>query len=623
MFHATSGRNGFAPLAAEEEPSAAALAQARGFAPAPVAESPGPPDGDLAGGEAGTRLTLPCDDPEEWSGVVAVLGAPLRSLTDLDAMLTKFSASRDARDPQQCAFFASVPGSAAAGAFDFDAFFAVGAPLLVEVALQMPALFAGVRVPIAKMRSSWPAEPGALGERSFSLTRRQCACLLAHSFLGSLKRPADVQHNDFRFTVSDLFVGPAAAAGVSAASATTFLNYWSVLGKRGGKRGGGGGGGGSEHAILDDGERVCFRRRGFRRGRPLPWRWDAQNAKPLCEVKLVDGAIADCAAADRHVEFANAFIGGGVMTGDAAQEELQFLESPELMVAMALQCRLVDEEAVVVEGARRYSDTAGFGQGFAFAGDHHDGGSAAPPPAVCAIDAVRGGGIGFVLRDMNKARIAFDGARQVATGHWGCGAFGNNHDLMFLKQWLAASEAGARKLHYHDFDRNQSHHIFPLVRRLKHMTVGQLAQFVLVDLTGEEGGGGRRDVAAFSKMVADISTGHMEVPGARAPANPRSQHTLAAQPAAPAPAAEPAPAATAEHEHVAVAVGRGASGGEIHSIFPLQTLQTSVPEGVRADHKEQHLSPDDFRAALGMDAAAFAALPQWKKHSAKRKAGIY
>ena len=46
----------------------------------------------------------------------------------------------------------------------------------------------------------------------------------------------------------------------------------------------------------------------------------------------------------------------------------------------------------------------------------------------------------------------------MATGHWGCGAFGNNHDLMFLKQWLAASEAGVSKLHYHDFDRKPVAH---------------------------------------------------------------------------------------------------------------------------------------------------------------------
>ena len=62
----------------------------------------------------------------------------------------------------------------------------------------------------------------------------------------------------------------------------------------------------------------------------------------------------------------------------------------------------------------------------------------------------------------------------MATGHWGCGAYGNNHNLMFLKQWLAASEAGARNMWYHDHSNKQSHHIFPLIRRLKHLTVGQV-----------------------------------------------------------------------------------------------------------------------------------------------------
>jgi hypothetical protein len=40
---------------------------------------------------------------------------------------------------------------------------------------------------------------------------------------------------------------------------------------------------------------------------------------------------------------------------------------------------------------------------------------------------------------------------------------------MFVRQWLAASEAGALKMYYHDFDRNQSHHIFPLIRRMRHL----------------------------------------------------------------------------------------------------------------------------------------------------------
>ena len=39
------------------------------------------------------------------------------------------------------------------------------------------------------------------------------------------------------------------------------------------------------------------------------------------------------------------------MSGDAAQEETLFLVKPELMVAMALMNRMVDEEVVGIRGA--------------------------------------------------------------------------------------------------------------------------------------------------------------------------------------------------------------------------------------------------------------------------------
>ena len=124
------------------------------------------------------------------------------------------------------------------------------------------------------------------------MSRRQCACLLAHrsmcttthnsitpftvalhapdgnfiptrcSFLGSLKRPPDVQPNDFRFTVRDLFVGTA----MSPNSAITFLNYFSYLARNG----------------IPDGpeEIVTFERLGWRKGE-TPWQWEG-NKKPLC-----------------------------------------------------------------------------------------------------------------------------------------------------------------------------------------------------------------------------------------------------------------------------------------------------------------------------------------------------
>eukprot|EP00164_Ancoracysta_twista_P003926 GFYU01005263.1.p1 GENE.GFYU01005263.1~~GFYU01005263.1.p1 ORF type:complete len:447 (+),score=102.17 GFYU01005263.1:99-1439(+) len=442
-----------------------------------------PSSGDSTG-----RLSLPCANADEWSFICEVLGGPLASPADLDAALTQFS-SLDV-EPKTCTFFTTVPGSVDAGVFDFELFFAKGLPFMVEVALEMPTLFKGVDIPIYKTRSAC-VTPSTLNKHSFAFTRRQCACLLAHSFFGSLKRPDGVQLNDFRFTVFDLFVGTA----VSPNSGTTFLNYFCMLAK---------------HGIPDG--MITIGRNGYPKG-PSPWTWE-NNETPLCQVKMVDGSIDDCTA-DIHVEFANAFVGGGVMTGDAAMEEILFLVKPELMVAMAVQNRMADEESVCVSGAIKYSRTKGYGTSLEFDGDATDDlhVEATRVVKVVAIDAIRGGGPAMteagLLRDMNKARVAFEGATAVGTGHWGCGAFGNNHDLMFLKQWLAASEAGATRMYYHDFDRKQSHHIHPLVRKLKHMTAGQLWGFLRQRLIQELQ---PYDVATFSKRVADVAVGRIDVP---------------------------------------------------------------------------------------------------------------
>jgi len=446
--------------------------------------------------DRGTRLVLPCENPDEWAFVEEVLRGPVTVLADLDTMLTRF-ATLDS-EPRRCTFFAEVPTSEEAGEFDFDGFLACGVPLLLTVALEMPTLFTGTEVPIGKTYSSWTAEGSVctadvagtkLGQLTLTLSRRQCACLLAHSFFGSLKRPDGVQPNDFRFTCADLFIGTARSPN----SATTFLNYFLMLGRHG----------------FGEGD-VSFERLGYPKHLPPPWHWEASE-RPLCRVHVADGNLEDCEAT-LHAEFANAFIGGGVMTGDFAMEEILFLNKPELMVAMAVHNRMADTEVIRVHGARQYSLVRGYGSSFAFAGAY-DGRRAGAPPTVCAIDAIRGGGPAMtesaLLRDMNKARIAFEGVQELATGHWGCGAFGNNHDLMFLKQWLAASEAGCSVMHYYDFARGSaSHNVVPLSRKLGGLTVGQLWAFVR-EVTGDLQ---PANVATFSVRMREIATGKRRVP---------------------------------------------------------------------------------------------------------------
>eukprot|EP01095_Lingulamoeba_sp_RSL-Kostka_P014378 TRINITY_DN6249_c0_g1_i1.p1 TRINITY_DN6249_c0_g1~~TRINITY_DN6249_c0_g1_i1.p1 ORF type:complete len:491 (-),score=171.65 TRINITY_DN6249_c0_g1_i1:215-1687(-) len=455
--------------------------------------------------KVGTRLTLPSEDEEVWNYVKEILERPINELSDIDKILTKFS-EKDA-EPRICTFFEkyATGNSSETGEFDFQYFKEKGIVMMFEVALQMPELFNEIEIPIFKMRSSWPKEAKVFGKRSFSLSRRQCACLLAHSFFGSLKRPQDVQKNDFRFTVVDLFMG----AAVSPNSACIFLNYFNMIAKYG------------FLDEMDDNENahgLIFIRQGYKKG-PSPWNWD-DNDKPLCKVQLVDGSIEENFKCDSHAEFANGFVGGGVMTGDAAMEEILFLVKPELMVSMVLENRMVDEESIIVSGAIKYSQTTGYQSTLEFDGEYknlhkyfemNDNNSLNIPTRTCAIDAIRGGGPAMtksaLLRDMNKARIAFQGCTNLATGHWGCGAFGNNHDLMFIKQWLAASDAGVKCMYYHDFKRGaQSHSIFPLIRKLKNLTVGQLWNFLL-ELTSDLQ---PFNVSEFSQKIMKVSHGKIK-----------------------------------------------------------------------------------------------------------------
>ena len=97
---------------------------------------------------------------------------------------------------------------------------------------------------------------------------------------------------------------------------------------------------------------------------------------------------------------------------------------------------------------------------------------------------------------------------------------------MFLKQWLAASEAGVTKMYYHDFDRKQSHSIFPLIRKMKHLTVGELWAFVL-ELTQDLAS---HDVASFSKRIVDIALGRLPVPGAAPAPTTSTRRSLGGKP---------------------------------------------------------------------------------------------
>mmetsp|Transcript_98611 Transcript_98611/g.234899 ORF Transcript_98611/g.234899 Transcript_98611/m.234899 type:complete len:443 (+) Transcript_98611:1-1329(+) len=198
-----------------------------------------------------------------------------------------------------------------------------------------------------------------------------------------------------------------------------------------------------------------------------------------------------------HADFANKFLGGGVLVGGCVQEEIRFSICPELCAAMVVCPYMLDNEAITIVGGEQFCSYKGYGRSLEFDANYRD-----PSPkdadgtvlvAITAMDALdfrhQDSSVSrqlqepLLLRELEKAAAAFAPVDEaalaqwpvIATGNWGCGAFEGCLQLKALLQWIAASE-GRRKLLYFPFDEN----IGPDLSRLSQdlcaagITAGQL-----------------------------------------------------------------------------------------------------------------------------------------------------
>ena len=215
-----------------------------------------------------------------------------------------------------------------------------------------------------------------------------------------------------------------------------------------------------------------------------------QSNKDLCALFVDDDmTIEDGGKNVLQVDFANEYLGGGVLYGGNVQEEIRFSVCPELLSSMLFMESMADNEAVIIHGFEQFSHYAGYGGSLQFAGNCDDskakGDNGEFLTTLCAIDAVPYSTMGTlsqfkienVLRDVNKAYIGFlqpyaqkwkddlptlrdiksacelppDKIRTVMSGNWGCGVFGGDAKLKSLLQWIAASQAGCPALVYCSF----------------------------------------------------------------------------------------------------------------------------------------------------------------------------
>lgn len=130
---------------------------------------------------------------------------------------------------------------------------------------------------------------------------------------------------------------------------------------------------------------LYIRRVALREDRKLP---DAR----LTPLTVDDRAPIEDAQGCLQADFANKYIGGGVLFGGCVQEEIRFAINPECCVSMALCEVMLPHESIRITGAERFSNYEGYGRSLKFTGNHVDDTPRDAHGTVCtaitAIDAI-------------------------------------------------------------------------------------------------------------------------------------------------------------------------------------------------------------------------------------------
>ena len=283
------------------------------------------------------------------------------------------------------------------------------------------------------------------------LNRKEVALIFTLGFFEIFMFDAVRMKVNLRYSFHDILKS---GRGSDLSKARCFLNYLTVIGRWLEEN----------NPLLD--ENVTFIRENKE--------FDINNFdsnQQLCEIQIIEkGSLFD-SEASFQVDFANQYIGGGVLSGGCVQEEILFTVNPEAIVSIFFMQRMDDNDAIRIDNLIQYSNYSGYGRSFKFENDATKDITKIKKHNIIAIDAVctySSGGVDkdSVERDLIKAYVGFNlinfddekvitMTKTIATGNWGCGAFGGDFELKFLQQWIVASYAGVEKLYYYTFDKKK------------------------------------------------------------------------------------------------------------------------------------------------------------------------
>lgn len=104
------------------------------------------------------------------------------------------------------------------------------------------------------------------------------------------------------------------------------------------------------------------------------------------------GTIEDDGNGLLQVDFANKYIGGGVLNYGCVQEEIRFMINPELLCSRLFTEVLEDNECMTIVGCEQFNKYKGYASTFEWIGDYKDTTPIDPYRrrrcAIVAIDAI-------------------------------------------------------------------------------------------------------------------------------------------------------------------------------------------------------------------------------------------
>ncbi|XP_053697387.1 poly(ADP-ribose) glycohydrolase-like [Sabethes cyaneus] len=377
------------------------------------------------------NTTLEC----RWDLVQNALLQPIRDSRQLEAAIlsynTKYASSWKFKSLHKL-FEQELEEEESAGFFEYTL------PKIIQLALSLPELVPGA-IPLLKQGCN----------KAVSLTQQQVACLLANAFLCTFPRRNTQKKKSEYSLFPDI----------------NFNRLFQSQGRQVIEK---------IKCICNYFRRVCtrmptgvltFQRRYINPKQFIDWnKCEAVVTRTVVPVHITsEGTIEDQGKGLLQVDFANKYLGGGVLGHGCVQEEIRFVINPELLVCRLFTEALKPQEALVMMGSEQFSEYSGYASSFCLAGDYRDetprDASGRRECYIVAIDALH-----FVqgshqyreellLRELNKAYVGYfhplsTPAPGVATGNWGCGAFGGNANLKAVLQLMVCCVLNRPMVYY-------------------------------------------------------------------------------------------------------------------------------------------------------------------------------